>query len=222
MRKSIRTAAAAIGGIFCAALVFLVTLFIAHKSLPASDLDRVYFDVFYDVPLEAPKGQLIAFGDSIAFRAPWPLLFPFRSIENLGIIGESTQMMLRRVPEVKAAHPEETVILAGINDIRQGRSQDAWLGDYSKILHAFADVSKRVVVVSVLPTQTRSYRNTIESANSRIRRLCGALPNCKFVDGYAALSVQGYLPDENTKDGLHLSLLGYWRLRSVLIAQGQL
>lgn len=112
---------------------------------------------------------------------------------------------------VKQAGCKRVYIMLGINDLSY-ISKDAFINNYKEILSAVKTSGVTVYAQSLLPV-SRNFeaKNTgitiqkIQEYNAALKTLCGQL-GVKYADIYTAVAdSEGYLPAEETSDGLHPS-----------------
>lgn len=162
------------------------------------------------------SGGVAAIGDSITAgigRPDWGFLGQYSWLDtaachdglpysyNGGVPNQTTQQIADRVPGVLSHHPKVLVILAGVNDIYQGRSGPAALGRIQTMI----DETKAAHVQPVLGTVTPvldHYPQTVV-LDDQLRQLARA-DGIPLIDFYKAVAdPQGRWPKNLTRDGLH-------------------
>ena len=161
-------------------------------------------------PLEAPP---VGRGDETSQYAYWlARAHPEWEMLNRGINGErSDQIRGRFERDVIEAKPRAVVLIAGVNDVYQGRRA----GEVTEQLRWMYDRARRagilVVAGSIMPynTATADQNARMRQINEWIRRQVDA-PAITFVDTRAAVAAPGN-PDllSETPDHLHPSPAGY-------------
>lgn len=156
------------------------------------------------------------FGNSITAGSDFRNAFPELSIVNLGLPGDDLLGMLYRIPMLKAVNPKMVFIMAGANDL-SFISETLFVERYGELLKAIRDnlPEVRIVIQSVLPMNHSMKRDAparekIESANVAIESLARS-NGCEFIDLYRLYAVNGEMPIELTKDGIHLKPQAYDR-----------
>ncbi|NJK27864.1 MAG: hypothetical protein HC925_04100 [Coleofasciculaceae cyanobacterium SM2_3_26] len=143
---------------------------------------------------------------------PRELLSPGKFWLNQGISGDTTRGVLQRLSALAATRPNEIYVMAGINDIRLGRSDGEILSNLRAIARELKQQhpQARIYLQSILPTRYAAI------APSRLRYLNQNIAAIARQEGaiFVDLSPQfasagGVLTRELTTDGLHLSHLGY-------------
>jgi len=170
-------------------------------------------------PLEAPPN---GDGDLTSQYAYWLMAVrPSWLVLNRGINGErSDQVRARFERDVLAVAPHAVVVIAGVNDVYQGRGAASVEGELDAIYAAARTAGIAVVAGSILP-----YNTADDDANARmhdvnhwIREHAAAHPReVIFCDTRAAVAAEG-APDllASSPDGLHPSPDGYRRMAAAL------
>lgn len=167
------------------------------------------------------KGQggnslAVLVGDSLSMWFPPEGLPAGRLWLNQGISGDTTGGILNRLDALSQTRPGSIYIMAGINDLRRGESDEDLLWNLRQILrHLRQDHPQaQVIVQSILPTRFAAI------PNSRIRKINAQLAEIAQQEGVSYLDIHRYFTDEQgnlrrelTTDGLHLNPRGYsvWR-----------
>ncbi len=169
-------------------------------------------------PVEAPpSGE----GDATSQFSYWLMQsHPGWTVHNRGVNGErSDQIRARWERDVAADRPAVVIIIAGVNDVYQGRSA----GHVTRELRAMYDLAAaarmRVVAGSIVPynTATGAQNAVMHEINAWIRAEADGDPNLVFADTRAAVARPGE-PDKlrSSPDGLHPDADGYKRMAGVL------
>ena len=161
-------------------------------------------------PIEAPPD---GHGDHTSQYAYWLMQsHPEWEVLNRGVNGErSDQIRARFEHDVVAAAPKAVVIIAGVNDVYQGRSLEQVSAELSLMYARAAQAGIRVVAGSILPynTATPEQNALMQQINAWIR----LQPVISFADTRAATAAAGR-PDTllDSADGLHPTAAGYHRM----------
>jgi lysophospholipase L1-like esterase len=159
-------------------------------------------------PLESPP---LGHGDPTSQYAYWLMQsHPDWDVLNRGVNGErSDQIRDRFDRDVISAGPAVVVVIAGVNDVYQGREVEhvtrhlRWMYDQARI---------RVVAGTILPygTATPEQNAKMRQINAWIRQQADADPALGFADTRAAVGAPGK-PDmlSDSPDRLHPSPSGY-------------
>jgi len=165
-------------------------------------------------PLESPPAGS---GDETSQYAFWLMkVHPEWVVLNRGINGQrSDEIHARFERDVIRNEPAATVIIAGVNDIYQGRSVEHVTGELQAMYARAAEAGIPVVAGSIIPfnTATPEQNRRMRQANEWIRRH----PKVTFVDTRAAVAASGN-PDLlfESPDGLHPSAAGYRRMAEAI------
>ena len=163
-------------------------------------------------PIEAPPNGSGIVESQYAYwltktHADWRVL-------NRGVNGErSDQIRARFARDVAGARPDVVVIVAGVNDIYQGRSA-ASVERELEAMYASAGAAKIVVVAgTIIPYNTAGVDENarMHAVNDWIRAYAAGHPEAVvFCDTRAAVAQPGQ-PDRlvSSPDGLHPSPQGY-------------
>ncbi len=191
------------------------------------------------LPMSQPKTRIVAMGDSTtagtpAFKSPreappngsgdntsqyayWLMkAHPDWDVINQGINAQRSDVIAARFDEdVIAKKPAVVVIIAGVNDVYQGRPAQHvkdQLGGMFKRAHA---AGIRVVAGTIIPYNTATaYQNArMRDINDWIRTQARADPGVIVVDTRAAVAAPGE-PDKlvSSPDGLHPDAAGYRKM----------
>lgn len=154
--------------------------------------------------------DVVFFGNSITRGSSFEKYFPNVSICNLGYPGDTTDGMLLRVNQIKAVHPEKVFVMAGINGLRI-QTEQVFTEKYSTMVDSIKQAvpDARIYLQSILPVNPSmrggkpSFKEKIVKSNEIIRRIAGQ-KGCVYVDLYRLYAVDGIMPAELTRDGVHL------------------
>jgi lysophospholipase L1-like esterase len=165
-------------------------------------------------PLESPPAGS---GDETSQYAFWLMkAHPQWVVLNRGINGQrSDEILVRFERDVVQNGPAAVVIIAGVNDIYQGRTVEQVTAQLQAMYARAAEAGIPVVAGSIIPfnTATPEQNERMRQVNDWIRRH----PEVTFVDTRTAVSASGN-PDMlfESSDGLHPTALGYRRMAEVI------
>jgi len=165
-------------------------------------------------PIEAPPD---GHGDQASQYAYWLMKsHPEWDVLNRGVNGErSDQIRGRFERDVVAAAPKAVVIIAGVNDVYQGRSVEQVTAELSAMYAQAARARIQAVAGSILPynTATPEQNTRMRQINDWIRRQ----PGIVFVDTRDATAPADN-PDTllDSADGLHPTAAGYHRMADAI------
>lgn len=161
----------------------------------------------------------ILLGDSLSLWFPQEKFSADRLWLNQGISGETSGGLLKRVSVLSETRPDFIYIMAGINDLRKGTTDEIILRNHRQIVRKLRQTHPKTIIFiqSILPTRLSAISNT------RICHLNDQLSLIAKQEGVFYLNLydwfadfQGNLRLELTTDGLHLSTQGYDVWRSLL------
>ncbi|QFS45495.1 G-D-S-L family lipolytic protein [Nostoc sphaeroides CCNUC1] len=161
----------------------------------------------------------ILVGDSLSMWFPREKLPAGKLWLNQGISGDTSSGVLKRLGAFSATRPDVIYVMAGINDLRKGASDDTILRNYRRIIRRLRQTHPKaqIIVQSILPTRLAKI------SNSRIRHiniqltLIAKQQGANYLNIYSWFTdMEGNLRPELTTDGLHLSQEGYDVWRSAL------
>lgn len=170
-------------------------------------------------PLEAPPAGS---GDPRSQYAWWLMRArPGWEVLNRGVDGErSDQIAARFERDVVAAAPDAAIIIAGVNDIYQGREVAVVVRELRRLYDACAGQRIRVVAGTIVPynTATPEQNARMRTVNEWIRSCAALESHIAFADTRGAVAAPGD-PDRlfESSDGLHPSVEGYRRMADALL-----
>ena len=162
-------------------------------------------------PLESPpEGR----GDATSQYGYWLMrAHPEWEVLNRGVNGERSDQIRERFDrDVISAGPAVVVVIAGVNDVYQGRGGDEVTRQLRWMYDRAQRAGIRVVAGTILPydTATPEQNAKMRQINGWIRRQAEADPALGFADTRAAVGAPGK-PDllSDSPDHLHPSPSGY-------------
>jgi lysophospholipase L1-like esterase len=164
-----------------------------------------------------PRGS----GDATSQYAYWLMhMHPDWEVVNQGIDGQrSDQIRSRFEEDVVGRHPAVVVIIAGVNDVYQGRTSQHVEGELAAMYRRAREAGIRVVAGTIIPynTATPDQNRRMREINDWIRTRSGADPGIRFVDTRAAVAGAD-TPDllASSPDGLHPDAAGYRRMAEAI------
>ena len=168
-------------------------------------------------PIEAPPTGA---GDAKSQYCYWMTqVHPEWTVLNRGVNGQRSDEILSRFQrDVVSEKPALVIVLAGVNDIYQGRTVDSVKRNL-EAMYAFAERSGIVpVAATVLPYNSagKKERTSIRDVNEWVRTASKA-PGRLFCDTNLAVREEGD-PDflASSPDGLHPDVEGYRRMGAAL------
>lgn len=185
---------------------------------PGRDVDTVAADLQRIYPTQ--HADIVMLGDSLTAEADWRELLPGRDVVNRGVAGQTTDEVAARADEVLRLSPRVILLMAGTNDLMEGKTPDQIAASYAGILDRLQDSGAAIIVQPVvhvardrgaLGVQRFWYNrrnDKIAELNRRLRDLAAAR-GLHFLDINAIVAPNGVLADEATSDGTHLRASTY-------------
>lgn len=154
------------------------------------------------------KRGIYFLGDSHMEQCEWSELFPGFPVFNRGIPGETTAMLLKRLPGLI---PDSSLVFLqiGVNDLLSGQEVEKVRQNYSQVLNLLKTEGCLVV-----PTLVFFSTYQLE-ANQKIAELNGHLENdwkkagIQYLDINSEIAPERQLKMAYSWDGLHLNAEGY-------------
>jgi lysophospholipase L1-like esterase len=145
---------------------------------------------------------------------------PNWQVLNCGVNGERTDQIAARFDRDVIAHnPDLVVLIAGVNDVYQGRGADEVTRQLKEMYERARAAALPLVAGSIVPynTATGEQNQRMRSVNDWIRRETRRGHGLWFVDTRAAAAA----PDDadrlaGSPDGLHPDIDGYRRMADAL------
>lgn len=160
--------------------------------------------------------DVVFFGNSITSGGEFQDYFPNVKTCNLGYPGDNMDGMMIRINQVKAVTPEKVFVMAGINGL-QYQTEGVFEEKYQRMVDSIKSAvpEAEIYLQSILPVN-HSMKNGV-SSSEKIRNANGIIAkianrsNCVYVDLWALYEKDGEMPEELTRDGVHLFPEAYER-----------
>jgi len=172
----------------------------------------------FQSPREAPpKGS----GDETSQYAYWLMkAHPDWDVINQGVNAQRSDVIAGRFDEdVLAKKPAIVVIIAGVNDVYQGRPAQHVKEQLAGMYRRAQKAGIKVIAGTIIPynSATADQNARMHEINDWIRAQAQADPRILFVDTRAAVAAPGQ-PDQliSSPDGLHPDAAGYKRMADVI------
>ncbi len=154
--------------------------------------------------------EIIFIGDSLIEWFDWDRRFSSHRVHNLGISGETVEMLLGRLNYVIEKHPKADLVflMTGINNVAM--EDTGILTPYKSVVTRLREGYPKAEshLTSLLPTLLPWIADsTITNLNARISELAGEM-GAHYDDIYSLFKEKG-VRDTLSEDGIHISALGY-------------
>jgi lysophospholipase L1-like esterase/cell division septation protein DedD len=159
---------------------------------------------------------VVMLGDSLTERAQWSEITGCPFVANRGIGGDESAGVVRRLDDVTKLKPAAVFLMIGINDILSNVPPETIVDNVQQTIETLTKAGTHVYLTLVLPGTSRVSHKIIpkvDELNAAYRKLA-AQPNVSLVDFLnKAQNQEGFLRDELSADGIHLTPKGYrlWR-----------
>jgi len=160
----------------------------------------------------------IVLGDSISLWLPMQQLPGSQLWLNQGISGDTTAGILKRLDPLKETSPSNIYVMAGVNDLKNGASDDQVAQNLQQIVRRLRQQHPlaQIHVQSILPASIGLPPGRIQRLNSRIARIAQS-ERVAFLNLYPQFAASnGQMLAQLTTDGIHLSPQGYALWQSIL------
>lgn len=160
-------------------------------------------------------------GDETSQYAYWLMRAePSWEVINHGVNGERSDQVLARFERDVVAHePAAVVIIAGVNDVYQGRPVEHVVDQLRSMYDRAKQEGIPVVAGTIIPfnTATPEQNARMHEINAWIRATAGKDPTIAFVDTRAAAAAPGDIDRlVDSPDELHPSAAGYRRMADAI------
>jgi lysophospholipase L1-like esterase len=162
------------------------------------------------------SAPVVMLGDSLTERAQWGEITGCGFIANRGIGGDDSAGVLRRLDAVVRLRPGAVFMMIGVNDLISNVPSDRIVDNVRETIGRLTQSGAKVYLTLVLPVThgfTRKINARADDLNAAYIKLA-AETNATLVDFRADMQGRGgFLRDELSIDGIHLSPEGYrvWR-----------
>ena len=158
--------------------------------------------------------------------APFPqwleLQHPGWTVLNHGVNSErSDEIAARFDRDVLAHHPRLVIIIAGVNDVYQGRDADSVIVNLRGMYDRAKAATLPVIAGSIVPynTASRAQNLTMRAINDWVRAEATRDSNVTFADTHLAAAHADKIDQlAGSPDGLHPDINGYRRMADAIAA----
>lgn len=172
-------------------------------------------------------GDAVFFGDSLTAGGMWEEYYPYLTTVNLGVVGDTVECLLTRLPQLETLMCEKCFVMIGVNNLSFQHTVEATLEKYDQLLNGLSAMREafgmQVYVQSVLPVREDVTVYTI--TNQDIRTLNEGISLLADKYGMTYIDIHSLMADEEgalienyTEDGLHLTEVGYQTWQEALVA----
>jgi hexosaminidase len=165
--------------------------------------------------------RIVMAGDSLTDLAEWQDLIPDVPIANRGISGDTSDGLLRRIPEIAETRPDKVFVMIGVNDLRYSIPVHVVVGNIATIVAKLHAANAAVFVESVLctsPDYLPGLNARVHEVDTELAAQCSTSADgaCTFIDLRPSICKDGTLPPAMSIDGIHLRPEAYVRWRDAL------
>ncbi len=161
----------------------------------------------------------IFLGDSLSQWFPSDRLPAQRLWLNQSISGDTTGGILRRLSTFAHTRPQVVYLMAGVNDLKTGASDQTIVSTLRQILQRLRQThpDSKIVLQSILPTRSLPVASQrIVNLNRQLQAIAQQ-QGAYYLDVHSAMTdADGFLRLDLTTDGLHLNANGYAIWQAVL------
>lgn len=159
------------------------------------------------------KADIVFFGDSLTYYGDFSAVFPDKVVCNLGLRGDTILGMIDRVEQVTLLEPKVIFLMAGINDVAPF-SIDLFRIHYRTLVQRLCAELKqsKLIIQTLLPVNNcfpiSCDNEQIISCNQIIVSVATEY-RIHLIDLHKLYIRDGQLPQDLTKDGIHLKEEAY-------------
>lgn len=175
------------------------------------------------------KESIVFLGDSITYGYKLDEFFEEYPIINSGINGDTTEEVLEDLEDrVYKYDPTKIFLLIGINDMKLKTKKEDTIENIKKIAKEIKENNPKVklYIESIYPIGSKDVlklekfkhikKEDIQEYNKEIEEFC-LEENIPYINVYdVLLDEEGDLKEAYTKDGIHLTDLGYFKVTKKL------
>jgi lysophospholipase L1-like esterase len=158
---------------------------------------------------------VVMLGDSLTEGAQWAEITGCGYLANRGIGGDDTAGVLRRLDGVTSLKPAAVFLMIGVNDVNSGVSADTIADNTQGIIERLTKTGAKVYLLPVLPVAEnfKKINSKIDEVNRAYLKIAKET-KATVIDFRAEMrDGDGFLKEEFSRDGIHLTSDGYriWR-----------
>lgn len=179
-------------------------------GMPMPIRTHIYLQTKAQYELFHGQYDVVMFGDSLTERGHWSDMFPGVRIGNRGIGGDDTQGMLERIQSIESTGAKTVFIMAGTNDLSRSVQPNTIARNIITIAKILSAQGIHPIIQStVLSGRIKLGKNPKTVQINELLKLNAQANGFTYIDINRFLAPNGYLPDNFTIDGTHLTAEGY-------------
>lgn len=157
--------------------------------------------------------DIVMLGNSITHGGNWNKLLKRNNIDEQGVESDSLKGFVNRVENVIRLKPKLCFIMGGINDIYKWEDTRDIFTTYKDLIKILVKEEIEPVIQSTLLAgkkypHSENRNKEVVKLNNMLRKYA-LIRNIRFIDLNEYLSEDGFLKENVTWDGVHLTKLGY-------------
>jgi lysophospholipase L1-like esterase len=161
------------------------------------------------------SASVVMLGDSLTEGAQWSEITGCAFLANRGIGGDDSAGLLRRLDGVTSLKPAAVFLMIGVNDVNSGVSADTIVENVEQVVDKLKKSGARVYLTLVLPVAEsfKKINPKIDELNKAYVKLAKETKIAVIDFRADTRNADGFLKDEFSRDGIHLTAEGYrvWR-----------
>jgi lysophospholipase L1-like esterase len=193
---------------------------VKHRGQGMAVLKEQRTELFKMLPVQ--NQSIVMLGNSITALCEWSELFENPNIINRGIVGDGTEDILARLPQITNYHPHKIFLLIGVNDLIFHPVPNI-LSNYEAIVIQIKQLTpdSKLYLESVLPIHNSLRRSGLRNEaiielNQGIQKIA-AKYQLPYLDlHHKMIDADGALQANLSKDGIHLNAAGYQIFKEIL------
>jgi lysophospholipase L1-like esterase len=193
---------------------------VKHRGQGMTVLKEQRAEMFKTLPIQ--NQSIVMLGNSITALCEWSELFEKPNIINRGIMGDGTEDILARLPQITNGHPHKIFLLIGVNDLIFHPFPNI-LSNYETIVTQIRQLTpdSKLYLESVLPIHNSLRRSGLRNEdiielNQGIQKIAVKY-QLPYLDLHRKMiDADGALQANLSKDGIHLNAAGYQIFKELL------
>jgi lysophospholipase L1-like esterase len=171
------------------------------------------------------SAEIVFLGNSLVEACNWSELLENKNVKNRGIMRNTCEQVMKRLPEVLSAKPAKIFLMLGYDELRLGQNPEQVAKSYAKVLQEIRSKlpKARLYIHSLTPVlyklnQDPIKNETIVIFNGKLKDLAQKFETY-YIDIFTPLvgnQETNEIDPKYTNDGLHLKAEGYTRWKALL------